>query len=68
MNSTCTAIERPPLCELTAGELAAVSGGTMMDIVIRAAEAYLNATKDCLFRLTREGTVIDCSPGYKRPY
>jgi len=43
--------------------MAAVSGGTIMDIIVRA---YLNATQDCLYRLTREGTVLDCSPGWKR--
>jgi len=63
MNSTRTAAQRELLCELTAGEMAAVSGGTIMDIIVRA---YLNATQDCLYRLTREGTVLDCSPGWKR--
>ena len=42
--------------ELSATEMNEVSGGTMMDMVIRA---YMNA--ECLKRLTREGTVIDCS-------
>lgn len=43
--------------ELSAADIDAVAGGSMMDIVIRAWE---NLTKDCLLRLTREGTVIDC--------
>lgn len=43
--------------ELTATEMSAVAGGTIMDII---AQAWINATKDCLIRLTREGTVIDC--------
>jgi hypothetical protein len=42
--------------ELSPAEMDAVSGGTIMDIIIRA---YMNA--ECLKRLTREGTVIDCS-------
>jgi hypothetical protein len=44
--------------ELTAAEVSAVAGGTIMDIV---AQAWTNVTKDCLIRLTREGTVIDRS-------
>ena len=43
--------------ELSTAELDAVAGGSMMDIVIRVWE---DLTKDCLLRLTREGTVIDC--------
>jgi hypothetical protein len=43
--------------ELSAAEMDAVAGGSMMDIVMRA---WDNLTKDCLRRLTREGTVIDC--------
>ena len=38
-------------------ELYAVTGGSMMDIVTRAFEDYL---KNCLFKLTREGTVAVC--------
>ena len=43
--------------ELSATEVNAVAGGTIMDII---AQAWTNVTKDCLIRLTREGTVIDC--------
>lgn len=43
--------------ELSAAEVNAVAGGTIMDII---AQAWTNVTKDCLLRLTREGTVIDC--------
>jgi hypothetical protein len=43
--------------ELSVAEMDAVAGGSMMDIVMRA---WDNLTKDCLRRLTREGTVIDC--------
>ena len=43
--------------ELSTAEMSAVAGGTIMDII---AQAWINATKDCLVRLTREGTVIDC--------
>ena len=43
--------------ELSAAEVDAVAGGTIMDIII---DAWNNVTKDCLRRLTREGTVIDC--------
>jgi hypothetical protein len=38
-------------------ELRAVTGGSMMDIVTKAFEDYL---KNCLFKLTREGTVAVC--------
>jgi hypothetical protein len=38
-------------------ELHAVTGGSMMAIVTRAFEDYL---KNCLFKLTREGTVAVC--------
>ena len=47
----------PGVQELSATEMNAVAGGTIMDII---ANAWINATKDCLLRLTREGTVIDC--------
>ncbi len=43
--------------ELSQTELGTIAGGTIMDIV---AQAWTNVTKDCLVRLTREGTVIDC--------
>ena len=43
--------------ELSAIEVNSVTGGTIMDII---AQAWINVTKDCLIRLTREGTVIDC--------
>jgi hypothetical protein len=43
--------------ELSAAEVNAVAGGTIMDII---AQAWTNITKDCLIRLTRQGTVIDC--------
>jgi hypothetical protein len=42
--------------ELSAEDIDAVAGGTIMDIIVRA---WMNA--ECLKRLTREGTVIDCS-------
>jgi hypothetical protein len=42
--------------ELSANEMDAVAGGAIMDIIVRA---WMNA--ECLKRLTREGTVIDCS-------
>jgi hypothetical protein len=49
--------------ELSATEVNTVAGGSIiMDIIGRA---WTNVTKDCLVRLTREGTVIDCG-GY--PY
>ena len=41
--------------ELSATEMNAVSGGKIMDIMVRA---WKNA--ECLKRLTREGVVIDC--------
>jgi hypothetical protein len=43
--------------ELSAAEMDTVAGGAIMDIIMRA---WDNLTKDCLIRLTREGTVIDC--------
>lgn len=43
--------------DLSAAEVNAVAGGTTMDLV---AQAWINVTKDCLLRLTRDGTVIDC--------
>jgi len=43
--------------ELSAAEVNAIAGGSTMDII---AQAWTNVTKDCLLRLTREGTVIDC--------
>lgn len=43
--------------ELSAAEVNAVAGGTVMEII---AQAWTNVTKDCLIRLTRQGTVIDC--------
>ena len=42
--------------ELSANETDAVAGGAIMDIIVRA---WMNT--ECLKRLTREGTVIDCS-------
>jgi hypothetical protein len=38
-------------------ELDSVAGGSMMSLVQRAFEDYL---KNCLFKLTREGTVAVC--------
>jgi bacteriocin-like protein len=64
MTSINTVTKGEVFCQLTASEMASVSGGSTMDII---AQAWINVTKNCLYRLTREGTVIDCSPGWKRP-
>jgi hypothetical protein len=48
-----------PIRELSADELDAAAGGSLVRIIIEI------LTKDCLRRLTREGTVIDCRyPAY----
>lgn len=52
-----TNVDVPGIRTMTDDELHAVTGGSMMDIVTRAFDAYL---KNCLFKLTREGTVAVC--------
>jgi hypothetical protein len=47
----------PGVRTITDDELAAVGGGSMMDLVNKAFADYL---KNCLFKLTREGTVAVC--------
>ena len=48
--------------ELSATEVDTVAGGTIMQMIARA---WTNVTGDCLVRLTREGTVIDCNYPYR---
>jgi hypothetical protein len=52
-----TASLEPNMRTLRSDELDVVTGGSMMDIVNRAFADYL---KNCLFKLTREGTVAIC--------
>ena len=42
--------------ELSPAEMEAVAGGTLIGMIVRL---WMEA--ECLKRLTREGTVIDCS-------
>lgn len=46
---------------LSDSELATVSGANIMDIIVKAAFPAL--TKECLYRLTREGTIVYCPKG-----
>lgn len=48
--------------ELSVTEANEVAGGKIMEIIARA---WTNVTKDCLVRLTRDGTVIDCNYPYR---
>jgi hypothetical protein len=52
-----TSADMPGVRTITDDELAAVGGGSMMDLVNKAFADYL---KNCLFKLTREGTVAVC--------
>jgi hypothetical protein len=48
--------------ELSETEVDEVAGGSIMEMIARA---WTNVTGDCLVRLTREGTVIDCNYPYR---
>ncbi|MGD9802394.1 MAG: hypothetical protein AB7E81_07745 [Hyphomicrobiaceae bacterium] len=52
-----TAADAPGIRGISDDELEAVTGGSMMDLVNKAFADYL---KNCLFMLTREGTVAVC--------
>jgi bacteriocin-like protein len=52
-----TSADMPGVRTLSDNELETVTGGSMMDLVNKAFEDYL---KNCLFKLTREGTVAVC--------
>jgi hypothetical protein len=55
--NTHTTSLKPNMRTLRSDELDAVTGGSMMDLVNKAFADYL---KNCLFQLTREGTVAIC--------
>jgi hypothetical protein len=52
-----TSVDMPGIRTISDHELDIVTGGSMMDLVNKAFESYL---KNCLFQLTREGTVAIC--------
>jgi hypothetical protein len=52
-----TNVDMPGVRTISDDELDTVTGGTMMDLVNRSFADYL---KNCLFKLTREGTVAVC--------
>ncbi|MFM9848144.1 MAG: hypothetical protein ACKVP3_13405 [Hyphomicrobiaceae bacterium] len=52
-----TSVNVPGVRTISDDELDSIAGGSMMDIVNRAFADYL---KNCLFKLTREGTVAVC--------
>lgn len=56
INTPTTSLE-PNMRTLRSDELDVVTGGSMMDLVNKAFADYL---KNCLFKLTREGTVAIC--------
>lgn len=52
-----TSVDMPGVRAISDDELDTVTGGSMMDLVNKAFEDYL---KNCLFKLTREGTIAVC--------
>lgn len=50
-------VDMPGVRTISGDELDAVTGGSMMDLVNKAFADYLS---NCLFKLTREGTVAIC--------
>lgn len=52
-----TSVNMPGVRTISDDELDSIAGGSMMDLVNKAFADYL---KNCLFKLTREGTVAVC--------